>query len=51
MSVASFSFDTVPVEDVILEIKSLNSSKASAHNNITVKNFMQNSDISITPHY
>ena len=46
VSVASFSFNTVPVEDVILEIKSLNSSKASTHNNIPVKNFKQNWDIS-----
>ena len=44
VSVASFSFNTVPVEDVILEIKSLNSNKA--HNNIPVKNFKQNWDIS-----
>ena len=37
MSVSSFSFNTVPVEDVVLEFKSLKSSKAS-HNNIPVKN-------------
>ena len=46
VSVSLFSFNTVPVEDVVFEIMSLNSNKASAHNNIPVKNSKQNSDIS-----
>ena len=46
VSVSLFSFNTVPVEDVVFEIMFINSNKASAHNNIPVKNFKLNSDIS-----
>ena len=46
VSVSSFSLNTIFVEVVELEIKSLNSSKASFHNNIPVKNLKENWDIS-----
>ena len=43
---SNFSFHTVTIDDIVHEIKGLNTSKASAHSSIPVKNFKHNWDIS-----
>ena len=40
-----FSFHTITLEEVELEIRNLNPNKASAYNNIPVRNLKQNFDI------
>ena len=41
----AFTFNTITLEDVELEIRKMNPNKASASNSITVRNFKANVDI------